>query len=32
MIRLVAISVVAISLTTGAVAGEPLLSQGSPAP
>ncbi len=32
MIRLVAISVVAISLTTGAVAGEPLLSYGSPAP
>ena len=32
MIRFVAISVVAISLTTGAVAGdEPLLSQGSPA-
>jgi thiol-disulfide isomerase/thioredoxin len=32
MIRLVTISVVAISLTTGAVADEPLLSQGSPAP
>jgi thiol-disulfide isomerase/thioredoxin len=32
MIRLVAISVVAISLTTGAVADEPFLSQGSPAP
>jgi thiol-disulfide isomerase/thioredoxin len=32
MIRLVAISVVAISLTTGTVAGEPLLSHGSPAP
>ena len=32
MIRLVTISVVAISLTTGAVAGEPLLSHGSPAP
>jgi thiol-disulfide isomerase/thioredoxin len=32
MIRLVTIGVVAISLTTGAVAGEPLLSHGSPAP
>jgi thiol-disulfide isomerase/thioredoxin len=32
MIRLVTISVVALSLTTRAVAGEPLLSHGSPAP
>jgi thiol-disulfide isomerase/thioredoxin len=32
MIRLITISVVAISLTTGVVAGEPLLSHGSPAP
>src|SRR5262249_5239343 len=32
MIRLVTISVVAISLTTRAVAGEPLLAHGSPAP
>ena len=32
MIRFVTISVVAISLTTGAVAGEQLLSHGSPAP
>ena len=32
MIRLVTISVVAISLATGAFAGEPLLSHGSPAP
>ena len=32
MIRLVTISVVAISLTTGVVAGEPLRAHGSPAP
>ena len=32
MIRLVAISVVAVSFATGAVADEPLLSHGSPAP